>query len=70
MKIFICASKYNYKYIPEIKKELEGLGHEITLPNSFDDPFVENRTREESAEKHVQLKQKFFREQVKKNRRQ
>lgn len=66
MKIFICASKHNYKHIPDIKKELEGKGHTITLPNSFDDPFVELRTKEESKKKHVELKQKLLRQQVKK----
>lgn len=66
MKIFICASKYNYKHIPEIKLKLEKVGHIITLPNSFDDPFVELRTKQESKEKHIGLKQKFFKEQVEK----
>lgn len=66
MNIFICASKHNYKHIPEIKNQLESVGHKITLPNSFDDPFIELRTKEESKEKHVNLKQKFFKDQVKK----
>lgn len=64
MKIFICASKYNYKHIIPIRDELEKIGHEITLPNCFDDPFVEIRTKEESKEKHIEIKQKLLKEQV------
>ena len=66
MKIFICASKHNYKHIPAIKIELEKADHKITLPNSFDDPFAELRAKEESSEKHIKLKQKFLKEQVEK----
>jgi len=39
MKIFIICSKVFYEKIPEIKKKLEDAGHEITLPNCFDDPL-------------------------------
>lgn len=66
MKIYICASKYNYHHIPEIAKKLEGLGHSITLPNCFDDPMVEIRTKEKSLQEHIELKQKLLREQVEK----
>ena len=66
MKIFICASKHNYKHIPPIKEELELNGHLITLPNSYDDPFLELRTKEISKQQHIRLKQKFLREQVEK----
>jgi hypothetical protein len=68
MKVFICASKYNYKYIPEIKEKLEELGHIITLPNSFEDPFFEIRTKEESKEKHIEVKAMFLKEQAQKVR--
>jgi len=64
MKIFICASKYNYKHIPLIKQKLEKLGHKITLPNCYDDPFVEVRTKKESRKKHIHLKQKLLKEQT------
>jgi hypothetical protein len=64
MKIFICASKHNYKHIPKIKNELEAMGHSITLPNSFNDPFIELRIKKESKEKHIEIKQKLLKEQV------
>lgn len=66
MKIFICASKHNYKHIPDIKSALEEKGHKITLPNSFDDPFLELRIKAESKEKHIEIKRKLLKEQVKK----
>lgn len=45
MKIFICASKHNYGHVAKIKKELENMGHIITVPNSYDEPMgtVSNR---------------------------
>lgn len=64
MKIFVCASKHNYKHIPKIKNDLEALGHKITLPNSFDDYAFELRVKQESKEKHIKIKQEMFREQV------
>lgn len=52
MKIFIGCSKWCYKYIPNIKKELESLGHSVILPNYYDDPFVEERIKKLSIEEH------------------
>ena len=57
MKIFIGCSKHFYHKIPEIKKELEKAGHSITLPNSYEDPFKEEKVKEQSAEEHVIWKQ-------------
>ncbi|HNW06016.1 MAG TPA: hypothetical protein PK655_04240 [archaeon] len=57
MKIYIIASRYNYHRIEEIKKELENRGHIITLPNCFDDPFLEERIKlEKDQEKHQKFK--------------
>jgi hypothetical protein len=56
MKIFIICSKSFYDKIPEIKNELEKDGHEITLPNCFDDPNTESRYREISSEEHSKWK--------------
>ena len=64
MNIFICASKHNYHHIPRIKKDLEKNGHRIALPNCFNDPFIELRIKEESSQKHIELKQKLLKEQV------
>lgn len=66
MKIFICASKFNYKHIPAIKEKLENAEHIITLPNCYEDPFKEVRTKAESSKKHIELKKKLLKEQVKK----
>jgi len=63
MNIFLCSSKHNYQHIPSIKKSLEKIGHRITLPNCFNDPFLEIRTKEDSLQKHIKLKQKLFKEQ-------
>ena len=64
MKIFICASKYCYDKIPPIQKELERNGHKITLPNSYEDPFQEERIKKENPMEHLKLKEKFFIEQI------
>lgn len=52
MKIFIVCSKYNYDKIPDIKKALEGSGHTIMVPNSFDAPFKELEMKGLGAEEH------------------
>ena len=56
MKILIVCSKYFYKDIEEVKGLLENAGHEISLPNSYDEPFMEERLKEMSAEEHVEWK--------------
>lgn len=66
MKIFICGSKHLYHLIPPIKEELESLGHETTLPNSYEDPFVEERLKEKSKEEHAEFKTRMFKEQERK----
>ena len=43
MKIFVICSKKFYSKIEEIKKELEKRGHEVFLPNCYDDPATEQR---------------------------
>jgi len=45
LKIFIACSKWNYSFIPVVKNELEQLGHEVILPNYYDDPMVEERIK-------------------------
>lgn len=66
MRIFICGSKYVYHLIHPVKDELEKEGHIITLPNSYDDPFVEERLKKENKDKHVQFKSSMLKEQEKK----
>lgn len=60
MKIFICASKHLYHKIPEIKEILEKKGHQITLPNSFDNPFKEEEMKLISKEEHQKWKSKML----------
>ncbi len=61
MKIMIICSKYFYERIPPIKEELEKKGHEITPPNSYDEPFKEEEMKQLSLEEHVQWKSGMMR---------
>ncbi len=60
MKIFICASKHNYHKIPEIVPALEEAGHTLTMPNSYDKPFMEGEMKKLSKEKHIEWKQEML----------
>lgn len=56
MKIFIICSKAFYGNIPTIKDVLDRAGHEISLPNCYDDPDTETRYIEMGTEKHAKWK--------------
>ena len=56
MKIFIACSKHFYERIVPIKEFLEGMGHVVTLPNSFEEPFAEERFKAMSVEEHIEWK--------------
>ena len=60
MKIFLAASSSFWGRLPEIKKKLEDLGHEVMLPSTVEDPELEERTWKESDEAHVELIRKLF----------
>ena len=45
MKVFVACSKWSYKFIPYVKNKLEELGHEVILPNYYDDPLIEERIK-------------------------
>ena len=60
MKIFIASSKRFYDRIPEIKTELESLGHLVTLPNSYDNPLKEEEMKSKSLEVHVSWKSEML----------
>lgn len=60
MKIFIVCSKHIYEKVPEIKEQLEKAGHEITLPNSYENPFKEEETKSISPEEHIKWKQRMM----------
>lgn len=56
MKIFIICSKVFYGNIPPIKEVLDKAGHEVTLPNSYDDPGAEARYKEKGEKEHAEWK--------------
>jgi len=60
MKIFVVCSKYFYDRIVPIKENLELRGHEITLPNCFENPFEEEEM-ESGSEEHVNWKDEMMR---------
>ena len=61
MKIFIACSKYFYSEIKRVAGVLEEAGHEVSYPNSYDEPFAEERFREMSAEDHRKWKASMMR---------
>lgn len=63
MKIFICASKYNYDKVEPIKIKLETMGHVITLPNSYENPMKEEEMKKVSPEVHQQWKSDMLKKQ-------
>ena len=65
MKIFIISSKVFYDKIPDIKKELEGLGHVVTLPNCFEDPGTEARMRDLGESEHANFKSEMIKKSEK-----
>lgn len=61
MKIFIICSKRFYSNIPDIKQELESLGHIITLPNCYENPGMEEVMRNLGNEEHSKWKSEMIR---------
>lgn len=61
MKIFIICSKAFYDRVVDIKEALEARGHEISLPNCFDDPDTEARYRELGEKEHAEWKASMLR---------
>lgn len=62
MKIFIICSKAFYHNIPPIKEKLEKMGHEITLPNSYETPEIEQKSWDMGEKAHSEFKSRMFRE--------
>lgn len=63
MKIFICCSKHLYPHVAPIKESLEGQGHIVTLPNSYDNPAREEELKQIGAEEHKKWKADMIRSQ-------
>ena len=61
MKIFIACSKHFYDRILTIQEELEVLGHLVSMPNSYDEPFREEELKGRSLEEHAQWKSEMLR---------
>ncbi|MBR3230799.1 hypothetical protein IKF73_02120 [Candidatus Saccharibacteria bacterium] len=62
MKILIICSKNFYQKIREIKEILEKRGHEIFLPNCYDDPATEQRMWDLGQKEHQQFKAKMYKQ--------
>lgn len=60
MKIFIICSKTFYEKIPPIKEQLEAQGHDIVLPNSYDNPNAEKESHELGEVEHKAFKKRMF----------
>ncbi len=60
MKILIICSKKFYFNIPDIKIKLENMGHNILLPNCYDDPGTEDRVRDLGVREHSDFKRRMF----------
>lgn len=66
MKIFICSSKHLYNKVDEVRKELEKQGHEITLPNSYEEPLKEESMKTIGKEEHDSWKEEMLKLQIQK----
>ena len=60
MKILIICSKEFYSNIKEIKNKLEIKGIEVYLPNCYDDPKTEERTKKLGKREHQEFKARMF----------
>ena len=56
MKVFIACSKHFYSEIKRVVEVLEKVEHEVSYPNSYDDPFAEERFKAMSAKEHIEWK--------------
>jgi hypothetical protein len=61
MKIFIACSKHFYPRILPIQTELESYDHQITLPNSYDHPLMEEEVRLMGQDKLIKWKADMLR---------
>ena len=61
MKILIVCSKHFYDRIPPVQSTLQKLGHAVMMPNSYDEPFAEERMKTISPSAHQEWKAKMMR---------
>lgn len=62
MKILIICSKNFYGKIQDIKGKLENMGHEIYLPNCYDDPDTETRIWQQGKDAHSKFKSAMYKQ--------
>ena len=62
MKILLICSKKFYPRIEEIKKVLENNGHEILLPNTYDDPKQEEKMWNLGKKEHQEFKARMYKQ--------
>lgn len=60
MKIFIICSKKFYSRIADIQKVLEERGNEISLPNSYNMPGMEQQMWDQGKEAHQEFKARMI----------
>lgn len=63
MRIFLISSKHCYDRLNPIVKELEMMGHIVTLPNCFDNPTEESNYKI-TKESHRLWKANKFKESI------
>lgn len=61
MKVWIVCSKAFYPRIAKIKLQLESMGHEVILPNSYDNPNAEQKAYDLGEKAHQAFKAEMFR---------
>lgn len=66
MKVFVCLSRYSYDQAAPIIEALKAAGHEVTTPNNYEDPGMENRTKEEDPAGYPAWKRGMLEAQAKK----
>lgn len=62
MKIMIICSKKFYSEIEKIERILKENGHDIYMPNCYDDPQTEQRMKELGKEEHQAFKAKMYKQ--------
>ena len=60
MKVFVICSKKFYSKIEEVKTYLENKNIEVFLPNCYDDPNAEQKTKELGKEEHAKFKAEMY----------
>ena len=62
MKIMLICSTSCYGYVADIKEKLEGMGHYILVPNSYESPVTNDDTKEMTEEEYLEFFKTMFHE--------